>query len=199
MQFFLQRTTDAKHDNRLQLNGQNEGLVAEVKARARNLYLTRQLLCTEAVLVSLNKGLNGGLSDAQAVAMAAPFCIALGESGCLCGALSGAVLGCGLLLGGNRPHRRRRELRDSAGRLHDAFRQANGATCCRILSRDVKHNEAIHFRRCADLTAGAAEMAVRLILEKRPELVGRADAGFLNQRQSRLGGALLGLLRFLTG
>ena len=78
---------------------QAEALIAQIKKRAENLYQTRQLLCTEAVVVTLNKALNGGLSDAQAVAVAAPFSIALGDSGCICGALSGAVLACGLFVG----------------------------------------------------------------------------------------------------
>ena len=78
---------------------QAEALIAQIKNRAENLYQTRQLLCAEAVVVTLNKVLNGGLSDAQAVAVAAPFSIAMGDSGCICGALSGAVLACGLLVG----------------------------------------------------------------------------------------------------
>ncbi|MEJ2040676.1 MAG: C-GCAxxG-C-C family protein, partial [Desulfosarcinaceae bacterium] len=69
-----------------------EALIAQIRQRAHNLYQTRQMLCTEAVLVALNHGLGGDLTEAQAVAMAAPFCAALGVSGCLCGALSGAVL-----------------------------------------------------------------------------------------------------------
>ena len=36
--------------------------VARIKERARNLYLTRQLLCTEAVVMALNNSLDGGLS-----------------------------------------------------------------------------------------------------------------------------------------
>ena len=59
---------------------QDEALIAQIKKRAENLYQTRQLLCTEAVVVTLNKALNGGLSDAQAVAIAAPFSVALGET-----------------------------------------------------------------------------------------------------------------------
>lgn len=44
-----------------------EQLIAQITERARNLYQTRQLLCTEAVVVALNHGLDGGLTDAQAV------------------------------------------------------------------------------------------------------------------------------------
>ena len=174
-----------------------EKLVERLRERARNLYLTRQLLCSEAVLVALNKGLDGGLSDAQAVSLAAPFCIALGESGCVCGALSGAVLASGLFLGKDRPYRNRRTMRQNARLLHDAFKSANGATCCRVLSRAAKQDSKAHFQRCADLTAQAAELAARLIMRQRPELVGRSGEKFPAKRQSRIRGALLAVLRFL--
>lgn len=89
------------------LSPETEALIAQIKKRARNLYLTRQLLCAEAVLVTLNKALNGGLSDAQAIALAAPFSMALGESGCICGALSGAIMACGIFVGSGRPYHHR--------------------------------------------------------------------------------------------
>lgn len=180
------------------LNSAAETLIAQIRERAHNLYLTRQLLCTEAVMVALNNGLDGGLSEAQAVAMAAPFCAALGESGCMCGALSGAVLAAGLLLGNDHPYRNRRCVRNSARRLHDAFKAMNGATCCRVLSRKVRHDKKVHFEQCADLTAGAAELAARLILRKRPELISRADTGFIVRRKSKFEGSIFRLIRFFS-
>jgi len=45
---------------------QAEPLIAPIRERVRNLYQTRQMLCTEAVVVALNHGLDGGLTDAQA-------------------------------------------------------------------------------------------------------------------------------------
>ncbi|WP_419661190.1 C_GCAxxG_C_C family protein [Desulfosarcina variabilis str. Montpellier] len=171
-------------------DSQTEALISGIADRARNLYLTRQMLCTEAVLAALNQGLGGGLTDTQATAMAAPFCIALGDSGCLCGALSGAVMGTGLLLGKDGAYRKRKGMRDSARQLHDQFKLAHGATCCRVLSKKVKHDSKAHFDQCAGLTARAAEMAARLVLEKRPELAGQANNAFINRRQSVLGGML---------
>lgn len=176
-----------------------EALIQGIRECARNLYLTRELLCTEAVVTALNKGLDGGLTDDQALAVSAPHCIGLGESGCLCGALSGAVIASGLFLGQNRPYRRRKEMRDSARELHDVFRTSNGATCCRVLTKKVKHDPKAHFRQCAELTADAAEMAARLILIKRPELMNRADHGFVNKRQSGIRGGLMRLVRYVFG
>ena len=175
-----------------------EQLIAQITERARNLYQTRQLLCTEAVVVALNQGLDGGLTDAQAVAMAAPFCVALGESGCLCGALSGAVMVSGLFLGNERPYRYRKDMRESARQLHDAFKASNGATCCKVLSQKVKHDKKAHFRQCADLTAEATELAAKLILQKRPELIMRAKKGYLAKRQSKIGGLLFRLVHYLS-
>lgn len=177
---------------------QAETLIAGIKDRACNLYLTRQMLCAEAVLVAVNRGLNGGLTDAQALAMAAPFCVALGDSGCLCGALSGAVMATGLLLGNAHPYRYRKDMRDSARRLHDAFKTANGATCCRVLTKKLRHDSKAHFEQCAALTAQAAELAARLIIEKRPAVIARADSGYLARRQSGIGGALLHLVHLFS-
>ena len=173
-----------------------EALIARIRARAHNLYQTRQLLCTEAVMVTLNEGLNGGLSEPQAVAMAAPFSAAMGESGCICGALSGAVMASGLFLGDSQPYRHRHNTRESARQLHDAFKAANGATCCRALSSKVNHDKKAHFRQCADFTAEAAEMAARLILDKRPELIKTANHRFLVKQDSKIGGIMARVNRF---
>mgnify|MGYP002065212958 FL=1 len=174
-----------------------EALIAQIKKRAGNLYHTRQLLCTEAVVVTLNKALNGGLSDAQAVAVAAPFSIALGDSGCICGALSGAVLACGLLVGNDQPYHHRQRSRKSARQLHDAFKATNGATCCRVLSRSVRHDRQAHFQRCAHLTASAAELAARLILYQRPGLIQSAENSFLHRMDTKIGAMMTRLLRIV--
>lgn len=175
---------------------QTESLVTQIRERARNLFKSRQMLCAEAVVVTLNHGLDGGLTDAQALAVAAPFGSALGGSGCLCGALSGAVMVSGLFLGDNRSYHNRQDLRDSVRQLHDAFKASNGSTCCRVLTRKVMHDKKAHFLRCAELTAEATELAARLILLKRPELIRRVNHGFLAERQSNIGGVLLRLFPF---
>ncbi len=177
-------------------DAQAKALAVRIRERARNLYLTRQMLCTEAVLAALNNGLDGGLTDAQATAMAAPFSAGMGKSGCVCGALSGAVMASGLLLGQARPGRHRKAGRHHARRLHDAFKDAHGATCCRLLSNTFQQDKNAHFRQCADFTAQAAEMAARLVLQERPGLIERVNYRFLAKRQSFTGGMLLRLVNF---
>ena len=67
------------------------------------------------------------------------------------------------------------------------FKNANGTTCCRVLCTKVKHDKKAHFQQCAGLTAQAAEMAARLILEVRPDLYARADHNYSIERQSTIG------------
>jgi C_GCAxxG_C_C family probable redox protein len=106
----------------------------------------------------------------------------LGGSGCLCGALNGGVLALGLFLGRNRPgFGNGNRVRTSTRLLHDRFRETFGGTCCRILIRDFRHDRERHFNHCADLTAGAAQMAARIILHKRPDLLESADRAYLQE------------------
>ncbi|MEE4243037.1 MAG: C-GCAxxG-C-C family protein, partial [Desulfopila sp.] len=73
----------------------------------------------------------------------------------------------------------------SARQLHDTFRAANGATCCRVLSGKSRcDSQRSRFRQCADLTANAAEMAATLIITERPELIQSADHRFLRTSDS---------------
>ena len=177
---------------------QTEAVITQIRERARNLFETRQMLCTEAVVVTLNNSLEGGITEEQALAMTAPFCMGLGESGCICGALSGAVMATGLFLGQDHPYRNRKDMRDSARQLHDAFKASNCAICCRVLSKEIRHDKKAHFEKCAGLTAYAAEIAARLILQKRPGLIDRLNNGFIVKRRSGIGVALLRMYSYLS-
>lgn len=135
-----------------------------VAHRAANLFATRQHLCAEAVLRALAEGLGGPLSPEQAAALGTPFCQGMGGAGCTCGALSGGIAGVGLYLGrrcdgaSGAPGRRHARL------LHDTFRRTFGATCCRVLTKNL--DKDAHFAQCQHLTQEAARMAARLLLSE---------------------------------
>jgi C_GCAxxG_C_C family probable redox protein len=165
-----------------------EEIVKLLRNQAQSMYASGQLLCSEAVVVALNQGLHGGLTREQAISMASAFPEGVGGGGCLCGALGGGILALGLFLGRNRPSARDRlGSQEAARRLHDLFKEASGATCCRVLTKKVKNNQKEHFLQCAGLTGIATELAARLILERRPELLETADLDYLSYRESRLG------------
>lgn len=163
------------------------GLIGE---KARNLFMSRQLMCSETVLTVLNQGLGGGLPPEIAVRLASGLPEGLG-SGCLCGSLSGGVLALGLFLGRTGPGFGNGRLIKGATRsLHDAFRAHFGATCCRVLIRSLRRGSSEQYRNCSRTAAFTAETAARIILKRRPDLVASADWAYLEQKDSRLTGSL---------
>jgi C_GCAxxG_C_C family probable redox protein len=155
--------------------------------RAHNLFETGQLLCSEAVLTVVNRALGGVLSDDLAIRLAACLPQGIGDKGCVCGALSGGVLALGLFLGRDRPGGRdKRKAMHAAGALHGSFQEEFKSTCCRSLSRKVKHDSRAHMRQCAEFTRAATEMVVLMILKQRPALVEKADWNYLEKRDSRI-------------
>ena len=170
-------------------------LAVLIGERARNLFLSRQMACSEAVLVVLNQTLGGGLKENQALALAAPFSEGIGKSGCLCGALAGAFLGAGLLLGVSDPAGSRTSVQKASGQLMQRFKLRFGTSCCRILAKKSQADPRPVFDRCAQQTAEVAAMAAALILDQRPELKQRVDLNFLNARDSVVGGFFKNVLR----
>jgi C_GCAxxG_C_C family probable redox protein len=172
-----------------------EDLARQIGRRAENLYLTGQLLCSEAVLSVLNRGLSGGMPEEMAIRLASALPIGLGESGCACGALSGAVLALGLYLGRDRPAARdKKDALPAANLLHKRFRKHFGSACCRVLSREVKHKPREHFKQCARITGWTAELAALIILEKRPELAEAIDLRYCEARDSWIGSKIKQLI-----
>jgi len=177
-----------------------EALVELVKAKARNLFLTRQLQCAQAVLCTLNEGLGGGLRRDIAARLASGFAEGLGGSGCLCGAVSGGVLALGLFMGKDR-----RSLLNASGSsystalLHREFAERFGSACCKVLSKKVKRDAKAHFDQCAELTGAAAEIASRIILESKPHLAKTADLEYLTTKDSMITGVLNRILPGIVG
>ena len=105
-----------------------EELIRLVKERAQNLFETGQLLCSEAVLAVLNRGLSGGMDDEFAIRLASTLPQGIGDSGCTCGALSGGALALGLFLGRSRPGARdRQKAMSAANDLHEQGRHLRGS------------------------------------------------------------------------
>jgi C_GCAxxG_C_C family probable redox protein len=177
-----------------------EALVDLIKAKARNLFLTRQLQCAQAVLCSLNEGLRGGLRRDVAARLASGLAEGLGGSGCLCGALSGGVLALGLFMGnGGRSLFNASGSSFSTALLHREFAERFGSACCKVLSKKVRRDAKAHFDQCADLTGAAAEIASRIILESKPHLAKTADLEYLTTKDSMITGVLNRILPGIVG
>ena len=79
---------------------QVENIIKLAGQRAENLYKNHKLCCSESLLLVLNHGFRGGLSSRTVKQLGSGFCVGM-NAGCTCGALSGAIMGLGLLVG---PH-----------------------------------------------------------------------------------------------
>ena len=164
--------------------------IAELASqRAMNLYDTQKLCCSESVIAVLNQVFHGGLTPEMAVRMGSGFCEGLGGAGCVCGALSGAVVALNVILGPDQPGGiRKGKFRKAVRRMHDLFKERNRATCCRVLTKKVRHDRKLHRENCKRLTGTGAELAVQVILENRPDLAREVDLEFLGDADSKLGG-----------
>ena len=166
-----------------------------IQRRVENLFATRQLECAEAVLCVLNRGFRGELPDALAVRLASGFPEGIGRSGCLCGALSGAVMALGLFLGRSGPGLGHgRPVKTAVAALQREFKSAYKSSCCRILTRDQTYGSREHMNHCARISGKTARMAARILLEACPGLVAQADYAYLEHRDS----AAVAGLRILT-
>jgi len=175
---------------------QSRQLIELVRQRAGNLYENHKLCCSESLLLVLNHGFNGGLSSEQAKQLGSGFCGGMGEAGCTCGALSGAIMGIGLLAG---PHAKRglskKGLRQLAKKMHDRFHERFSSTCCRALIQPFEKDKKNRSKFCADLTADTAAMAATLLLESRPGLAAHVQVDYLNSRDSKISGFLKSLAK----
>ena len=173
------------------MNSPFKDLLGLVESRARNLFMTRQLNCAEAVFLVLNKGFGGGLPEETAIRLASAMTDGLGGAGCLCGALGGGVLALGLFLGRDRAGVKDRYHAQQASRvLHDLFRDHLGSSCCRVLNKRTKKAGRSPFEHCKELTGIGARLAAQVILERRPGLAKNADMAYLEQVDSKIGANL---------
>lgn len=160
-----------------------EELVQLTVDRVADLYGAHRLCCSESVIVTINGGFRGNLPQEAALQLGSGLCNGMGGAGCTCGALSGAVAVLGICAG---PHSqtglRKKKFRLLVKEMHDRFRERFNATCCRVLSKKVKHDSKAHHDNCLQLTKGSAEIAIRLLMEMCPELIEKADKTFLLSR-----------------
>jgi C_GCAxxG_C_C family probable redox protein len=168
-----------------------EAISRLVGERAGNLFLTRQLWCSGAVLVVINRVLGGDLTQDQAIRLAAGLGDGMGGAGCICGGLNGGALALGLFLGDGRlSSGGDRTVLKATRWLHDQLKKDLGSACCRILLKKDGSDTQSQLRACAGRTAKAAELCAARILRHRPELIRRVDWDYLKHQDGRVGARL---------
>jgi cysteine synthase A len=113
------------------------------------------LYCSEAILRAFNETYNLGLKTEDG-RMASGFGSGLGESGCACGAVTGAVMALGLIAGRTEAYESERLVYQATKQLHERFREKHRAVCCRILTKKVAWGSAQHKTHCEQYVVDAA-------------------------------------------
>lgn len=169
------------------LRNHTETLVNKIRQRTENLFMTGQLMCSESVLTVLNQGLKGGLAPEIAVRITSGLPEGFGKSGCTCGALSAGVIALGLFLGRNGPGiLNNRTVYAASRELHERFKTKFGATCCRVLTKNIELGTKHHFKFCARHAGEVSDQTSRIILNHDPERLALADWTYLNQTDSKM-------------
>lgn len=162
-------------------------LINKIRQRTENLFMVRQLMCSEAVLTVLNQGLKGGLAPEIAVRITSGLPEGFGGSGCTCGALSAGIIALGLFLGRDGPGILNNRMVYTASReLHERFKTKFGSTCCRVLTKNIELGTKHHFEFCVRHAGEVAEQTVRIVLNHKPEQLDLADWTYLNQTDTKM-------------
>jgi len=156
-----------------------------ISKKVQNLFLTKQLMCSEAVLTVLNNSLGGGLTPEIAIRLTSGLPEGIGGSGCTCGALTGGVISLGLFLGRDQPGiLNSKTIMLLAKELHDSFKNKFGSTCCRVLSKNYRHGSKKHFTMGTEIVGFSSKQTARIILREYPIRMDCIDRSYLEQRDS---------------
>jgi C_GCAxxG_C_C family probable redox protein len=144
----------------------------DVRKAAENSFASG-LYCAESVVLSLAKA--HGIESDLVPKMATGFCGGMARTCGTCGALTGAIMGIGLVLGRSNPDDSVKDAYLATQRLVAEFEQAFGARDCQaLLGCDLGTTEGqATFRskslgeRCEGFTGKAAEIAATILAESR--------------------------------
>ena len=135
-------------------------------------YFRNGLYCSEAVVRAFNEVYQLGLPE-SAYKMATGFGSGLGESGCACGAVTGAVAVIGLVAGRVKAYESERIAYLAVKQLHDRFKAEHKAMCCRVLTKSVKWGSAQHKKLCEKYVIDAAAWTDELLQTQLREFLPR--------------------------
>jgi C_GCAxxG_C_C family probable redox protein len=169
----------------------SEYLIHLISKKSQNLFLSKQLMCSEAVLTTLNSGLFGGLDPDMVIRLTSGLPEGIGGSGCTCGALTGGVIALGLFLGRDTPGWwNNNKIMGISKEFHQCFKSRFGATCCRVLSTKLKHGSKEKFQKGSEIVSFSSEQTARILFREKPALIKSADESYLEKFDSPIPTAL---------
>ena len=138
--------------------------IEEAKARAFELYVKDQFACSEAILYTIHRILASPL-PVEIIRLASGFAGGIGDSGDVCGALTGGVMALGLAFGRSEAGASCPKLLPATRELLAWFNQAFGSNCCAELTKTKGTFGEKKSNRCGTMTGETAAKTMELILK----------------------------------
>ena len=134
-------------------------------------YYRSGYFCCEAVMAAIRDNFAPDIPK-EVIAMSSGMAVGAGRSGCMCGALNGAILALGLFFGRTEPNGPQdpkvNRCLALVKELHDWFREANGkhAVCCRVLTKEFDMGRGEHKEQCIRFTGLCAGKAAEIVVRE---------------------------------
>lgn len=139
-----------------------------IRKTAEEYFKSGELFCSEAVLKTINDMLPEPQND-EIIKLSSGFAGGVGISGCLCGAISGGIMALGLVYGRLYGDNMNDKMLPKAAMLHDYIKDMYHATCCRVLTKDIKNDDE-KTQHCIKITGEVAYFVAKTLLEDGIEL-----------------------------
>lgn len=140
-----------------------EQLPIEARNKAGN-YFKEGYNCAEAIFLTYQPLLAPKI-DPSLVSLFTGYGSGVGESGCMCGALTGSIAALNMIKGRTSNQVSRDEAYELAKEFTDRFTQKYGATCCRALNPHPFETKE-HLVNCLKITGNTSKLMMEFLLEK---------------------------------
>lgn len=142
----------------------NNEIATEARNKAGN-YFKEGYNCAEAIFLTFRELLAPEI-DPATVKLFTGFGGGVGESGCMCGALTGSVVALNMIKGRTTNQDCKDEAYQYSKEFSERFADKYGGTCCRVLN-PYPFDSGEHLTNCLKITGNTAKMLMEFIKEKK--------------------------------
>lgn len=137
-----------------------EEMSIEARNKAGN-YFKEGYNCAEAIFLTYRELLAPEM-DPSVVRLMTGFGGGIGESGCMCGALTGSIAALNMVKGRTTNEMSRVEAYRLAKEFTERFTEKYGATCCRVLNPHPFETRE-HMTNCLKITGNTSKMLMEYL------------------------------------
>lgn len=141
----------------------NTEMAIEARNKAGN-YFKEGYNCAEAIFLTFREILAPEMDPAM-IKLVTGFGSGVGESGCMCGALTGSVVALNMVKGRTTNLESREEAYKYAKEFSERFTEKFGVTCCRALN-PYPYESREHLVNCLKITGNTGKLLMEFIIEK---------------------------------